>query len=1231
MGKWFYKSHQFLQKNRIGSALALLLIFMGLVFLVSKIRFEEDISKLIPINAENKDLQKVLKTVNFTDKIIVNIKLNDSAEIDDLFNYATEYVDSLEANSANYIKNIRGKVDEENMFRTMDFVYQNLPLFLNKEDYETISNKIFPDSIAATTEANYRTLISPSGIVSKDIILRDPLGLSFIALKKLRQLGASDDFVLREGFLLNKNEKNILLFISPKYSSSETAENSKFAEQLYLLRDKLNQKYAGNVSSEYFGAALIAVANAEQIKNDIQFTVGITFTLLILVFILFYRRLYIPVILFVPTLFGGLFAMAILYLIREEISAISLGIGSVLLGVTLDYSLHILTHIRNNETTENLYKDITQPILMSSLSTALAFLCLLFLESQALQDLGLFAALSVLGASVFALFFIPLVYKNPVAKSKRKNILDSIAGFQFHKSKILIGGVVILLIVSFFTYPRVDFDKDISKLNYEPEEIKTAMRHLDELTDISSKSVYLATYGKSVESTLQLNDSIHQKLELMKSTGEITGFNSIGALVHSQRNQREKINQWRAFWDENRKGETETSLIKSGTEIGFKPTTFSNFYNFLNKDFQTLKPEDYQQVPSMLLEDFITTEADFTTITALVKLKENNAASVKESFKDFPNTIVIDRQEMNETFLGNLKNDFHSLIGYCLIAVLIILLLFFRSFSLTLVTITPIFLTWFLTMGIMGLFQIKFNIFNIIISTFIFGLGIDYSIFMTKGLQKQLQTGEKLMVTHKTSIMLSVLTTILGIGVLIFAEHPALYSISIVSIIGIFSAMFAAFTIQPLLFQLFIGSSKKPPVKPRMFIHSVLSFGYFGLGGILVSIYGVTILPLLPIAKKTKKYWYHKKISKFMKSVLYTNPMIKKKVINENNEDFLKPSVIIANHTSFLDILAIGMLHPKICFLVNDWVYHSPIFGKAVQVADFYPVSKGIENSMDQLKEKLDEGYSIMAFPEGTRSETNKIKRFHKGAFYLAEHFELDILPVLIHGNSEVNPKGSFIIDDGSITVKILPRIPYGKGSFGKSYTQQGKKVGAYFRSEFLKLRKEMESPTYFHHLILKEYRYKGDSLYKAVKKDLKEFSKSYYEVINHVNKDSKILHVSNNYGQLDFLLALDGADRKIISVIEDKEACKILQNSYLTQKHETLSFKSILEKDDFDTCETLIIDSVQKASELVQETPKNLQTIVLIKEAATIETKNITTLGFQEKYLDANIIVFEYSGNTFQ
>lgn len=1224
MGKWFFRAHLFLSQNKITSSVALILLFSGLLFLVNKIRFEEDISKLIPINSENQDLPKVLNSVNFTDKIIVNIQREEATDIDALIQYAKEFTDSLETNSQQYINNIRGKVEEENLMQTMDFVYDNLPLFLEKEDYGTIDNKIQPDSITAISQANYRTLISPSGIVTKDIILKDPLGLSFIALKKLRQLGVSDDFFLKEGFLVNKDERNILLFISPKHGSSETAENTKFAEYLYTLQDTLDEKYEQKVKSEYFGAALIAVANAAQIKNDINFTVGITFVLLIVIFIFFYRKLYIPLILFVPTLFGGLLAMTILYLVRTEISAISLGIGSVLLGVTLDYALHTLTHIRNNPSVEKLYKDMTEPILMSGLTTALAFSCLLFLDSQALQDLGIFAAVSVLSAAVFALLFIPLVYKNPKAKVKRKNILDSIAGYSFHKNKVLLAGFILIVIVSIFTYPHVGFDKDISKMNYVPQEIEDAMQHLDELTDLSSKSVYLATYGKSVEGTLQLNDSIHETLELLQREKKIAGFSSMGALVNSQRDQREKILLWEEFWSGEKRKTVESNLIASGAEIGFKPSTFNQFYDFLDKDFKTLEPEDYQKVPSMLLEDFISTDTDFTTITTVIKLNGEHDAGIKELFKGFPNTVIIDRQEMNEIFLGNLKNDFNMLIGYCLIAVLFILYLFFRSFSLTFVTVAPIFLTWFITLGIMGLVGMDFNIFNIVISTFIFGLGIDYSIFMTKGLQKQLKTGEKVMATYKTSVMLSVLSTILGIGVLVLAKHPALYSISVVSIIGIFSAILAAYTVQPVLFKLFIGSRSRPPIQPRMFIHSVFSFGYFGLGGLLVSLYSVTILPLFSAGRNSKKYGFYRMISFFMKSVLYTNPFVKKRIINKYGEDFSKPAIIIANHTSFLDILAMGMLHPRICFLVNDWVYHSPIFGKAVQRADFFPVSKGIENSMGHLQEKLDQGYSLMAFPEGTRSHSNKIRRFHKGAFYLASKFNLDIVPVLIHGNSEVNPKGSFIIKDGSITIEILPRIPYGDTSFGKNYAQMAKNVGVYFRKEFLRLRKEIENPNYFHYLVLQEYRYKGDKLFRTVKKDLKEFAESYYELISRLPQDSKIAHFSDDFGQVDFMLALDGPDRRISSLIENTKIRTMLQNSYLTQKRAQLNFVGSTSNINWDSIDTVLMGSTKMASEMKKEILESMRTIVLLKHVSSFESDFAQITGFQKSFSDANIIIFE-------
>ena len=87
-------------------------------------------------------------------------------------------------------------------------------------------------------------------------------------------------------------------------------------------------------------------------------------------------------------------------------------------------------------------------------------------------------------------------------------------------------------------------------------------------------------------------------------------------------------------------------------------------------------------------------------------------------------------------------------------------------------------------------FGISFNIFNIIISTFIFGLGVDYAIFMTNGLIKEYETGNlHLSIYRNINKFYLFITTILGVGVLIFAKHPALYSIALVSLIGILNGI----------------------------------------------------------------------------------------------------------------------------------------------------------------------------------------------------------------------------------------------------------------------------------------------------------------------------------------------------------------------------------------------------------------------------------------------------------
>ena len=351
---------------------------------------------------------------------------------------------------------------------------------------------------------------------------------------------------------------------------------------------------------------------------------------------------------------------------------------------------------------------------MSSLTTALAFLCLLFIQSQALQDLGIFAAISVFGASVCALIFIPLVYKSKrIIHINKITFIDRLSDYKFDKSKVLIGLVSTLLIISFFTFSKVPFNNDLSKLNYTSPELKIAEIELDSLLNLSSKSLYVIAFGETPESVLKSNDFIYNKLLKFKEDSLILDFNSISALVSSQNTQKRKIDNWNNFWTIDKKATVKKHLIESGAKIGFKHTTFDTFYSLLDKKFNNIELNDYSKITSIPIDDFISLNDNFVSISSIVIVADHQIALLQETFNTQQDIVVIDRKAINEDLLGNLKNDFHNLIIYSLVVIIIILLLFYRNLKLTLVTIIPILITWFLTLGLMGLFKLEFNIFSI--------------------------------------------------------------------------------------------------------------------------------------------------------------------------------------------------------------------------------------------------------------------------------------------------------------------------------------------------------------------------------------------------------------------------------------------------------------------------------------------------------------------------------------
>ncbi|HEY9113975.1 MAG TPA: 1-acyl-sn-glycerol-3-phosphate acyltransferase, partial [Bacteroidales bacterium] len=259
-------------------------------------------------------------------------------------------------------------------------------------------------------------------------------------------------------------------------------------------------------------------------------------------------------------------------------------------------------------------------------------------------------------------------------------------------------------------------------------------------------------------------------------------------------------------------------------------------------------------------------------------------------------------------------------------------------------------------------------------------------------------------------------------------------------------------------------------------------------------------------------------------------------------ENYEKPAIIIANHQSHIDLMLMMLLHPKVLILTNRRNYTHPFYGKALQYADFIPSDMGYEDMLGELKELINDGYSFMIFPEGHRNDDGKIKRFHQGAFYLAEKLHVDILPIIIHGQNQLLKKSEFFLKRGSITTKFLPRINMSEHTFGKDLREQTKGINKWFRKEYALVREEFETVDYWADYIKKNFIYKGPVLewYTKIKIGLEDNYRVFNEIIP---RECTITDLGCGYGYLDFMLCLVSEKRTVQAIDYDAEKIAVANN----------------------------------------------------------------------------------------
>lgn len=666
-----------------------LMVFTAiLVLLTAGQSYKEDISDFLPLDNEQQKAFVEYQNSSSARRIYVIFQTHgDSCQpAVDLF------TDILEkADSAQIINYLYGD-DPEVVQDAMNAIYNQVPYLLTTDDYarmDSLTN--VPDFIAHQLENDKQILMLPSAGMMSLQIQHDPLNLFGPVLERLKPA---------------QQDNGTMLLIDSPFGASETEHNAKLVSILQQICDSVSNQFS-HISLRLTGGPIIAVGNAQQIKKDSIISITFAVVLILLLLWLAFRNIRNLLLIAVSIGWGWLFAMGCLTLVHNNVSIIVIGISSVILGIAVNYPLHLIAHISHTPNIRSALKEIVMPLVVGNITTVGAFLALLPLESVALRDLGLFSSFLLIGTIIFVLLWLPhMVHRTPKATH---HVLGRIGDVQVENKSWIVWTVVFLTVVLGYFSLQTSFDADLRNINYMTDEQKQDMRYIEQVLHINSAD---------------------------------TG-----------------VNQWNE-WCMSKGQVLCQQLREDGAKLGFTDDSFDDFYKLVS------------------------------------------TAPLDET------------QSLTSTIVNNLSDNFNYIGWACGFIVFFFLWFSLGSIELALISFLPMAVSWVWILGIMSLLGIQFNVVNIILATFIFGQGDDYTIFMTEGCQYEYAYRRKMLSSYKHSIIISALIMFIGIGALIIAKHPALYSLAEVTIIGMFSVVLIAYLFPPLLFRYLVYSHGKERLQP---------------------------------------------------------------------------------------------------------------------------------------------------------------------------------------------------------------------------------------------------------------------------------------------------------------------------------------------------------------------------------------------------------------------------------
>ncbi len=687
------------------------------------------------------------------------------------------------------IERVIYRIDIQTAGADIAFFQRQLPALTGERGLAAIEEQLSPASISRTLRKKYLDLLKPGGSIALPLMQRDPLEIEQNFISRLHALAASSGYSIeiKDGFLFSTDGAHALAVLE----TSAPITDSSASHDLLAAVDSALAGLPPGVSADVVCGHRHAVSNEAILKRDVQRAVLIAAVGFILLFTLCFRDHRAQFIFAIP-LASVLLSIHICRWITGSLSLFVLGFGVVIVGIAVDYGIHIYVAMRAADDPAQAWRAVVRPVVLGALTTLGVFAAFFAAGVPGYSQMAVFSITSILLSLLGALFILPhLIKPGPPRKNKAPlHHLSAARGF-FLLWLLMLAALLI-------PFPHLSFESDLRALDGAEQAVWDAEDRFRSIWGGGAETLAMVVVeDPDADAALSLNDDLY---DAVLAQGGADGFNSFSIVWKSGEHRAENLARWQTFWSPGRIQTLRTSFAEQ--TLGFKPDAFEPFFQTLenipeladapagNRIFDNLKTRFTQSLNGahQLISFFPDTEDWMSRVRGA--LGESDA-------------LVISRREMDRVLSTGTVRIVKRIASLAVVLVILFTALLMRRPREVVLALLPSAVSVLTVLKILETFSLPVNISTLISGIVVIGLTIDYGIFMVYGCKRGTLSDVF------TAVTLSTLTTLIGAGVLLLTQHPALFSIGVTMVAGLTAGYATALCAVPFLARFFLKQKQQ--------------------------------------------------------------------------------------------------------------------------------------------------------------------------------------------------------------------------------------------------------------------------------------------------------------------------------------------------------------------------------------------------------------------------------------